>query len=232
MRGNFNFNFNFNRVVGYRLITKIDLKPQQNTRHNKSPQQQQFNMASFMKFREGMDMVYDYAVLVDFNTYNACQTEYVFHQLYNETETYMTIDGEKYDEIHNNLLVEAKKNAMNGIMTFAKIGLSSCDSWVYELYTEEQIKTKITEEQYLILKNVFDEYLKSNIEKKRKYDIITKELAKLKENDYSSISFKIGEWEHKEILYNNYAGKYITMMEADALQHKVHFPIEKFISNL
>lgn len=186
-------------------------------------------MASFQRFEEGMEIVYDYAVFVDINVYgNDDKKELVFYSLYNDMESYMTLDN-KYDEAHNIHFNNSLLNADAAICTFAKIAITCDDNWICELYTPEEIMTKISEEDFNALMHNFKRYLMRNIEKKDIYDDIRKEIDNAIKGNSLKLVECIGKWKQERYIYGGEVERYIRIMETNCLNYTVAFPIDKFV---
>ena len=125
-------------------------------------------------------------------------------------------------------------NANKGVHTFVKLMLTRDDTEICEMYTDEEIKTKISEEEYDKLMNTFKEYLDKNIEFQEKYNSICREIEKLNNAEfeqYPKLTMSIGSWKREQFLiYDHDIEKYTKMMVEDSLRFKVVFPINKFIS--
>jgi hypothetical protein len=186
-------------------------------------------MASFQKFEEGMNMVYDYAIFVDINKYDDFK-EYVFYSMYNDSEFYMT-PGDRYSIEHNDFMLKAFANAHAGVCTFAEIAITSDDNWICQIYTPEEIKTLISENDYKQLTSYFDIYIKRNIEKQRKFDSISKEIEKVLLNNSATLIETIGDWKHTKKIYGDQLDTYVDKMRKDCAQNAVVFPFNKFIAN-
>jgi hypothetical protein len=182
-------------------------------------------------FMEGKERVYDYAIFADVNVYDNDVYEYVFYGVHNDSDFYMSHDN-KYGEAHNDYLINALANANRGIHTFAEIAITADDNWVCRLFTEEEIKTKISEEQYNMFMRTFQGYSENNMKCQEKHDKIQNEINRLKslrdEWDSATLVQQIGDWVQEVRIYGGDIDKYVAIMEKDAKRYRCHYPYSNF----
>lgn len=193
-------------------------------------------MALFKCFEKGMTEVRDYAIFIDANPCDNNVFELVFYGLHNDCEFYMTQDN-KYSEAHNAHIINSLSNANNGLHTFAEIIVTNNDNWINRLYTEEEIKTKISEEEYNSLMRTFKSSCDNNLKCLEKYCNIKTEINKLKmlradDGEWAAATLvqQIGDWKQEVRLYGSDVDKYVAIMEKDAKKYDCHFPFEKFLN--
>jgi hypothetical protein len=188
-------------------------------------------MALFKCFEEGMTEVHDYAILIDANPCGNDALELVFYGLHNDSEFYMTQD-KKYSEAHNAHIINSLSNANNGLHTFAEIVITHDDNWIDKLCTEEEIKTKISEEEYNRLMSTFKRSLENNLKCLEKYRNIKTEINKLKtlraDGEWGKLVQQIGDWKQEVYLVGSDIDKYVDIMEKDAKKYECQIPFDRF----
>lgn len=196
-----------------------------------------FKNYEFGLYEEGKEKVYDYAILIDANPCGNDALELVFYGLHNDSEFYMTQD-KKYSEAHNAHIINSLSNANNGLHTFAEIVITKDDNWIDRLCTEEEIKTKISEEEYTRLMSTFKRSLENNLKCLEKYYNIKTEINKLKtlraeDGEWAAVTLiqQIGDWKHEVRLYGRSIDEYIDIMEKDAKNYDCQLPFEKFVAS-
>jgi hypothetical protein len=179
-----------------------------------------------------MEMVYDYAIFADVNVYENNVYEYTFYALHNECDFYMSRDN-KYGEAHNAYIINALANANRGIHTFAEIAITKDDNWICRLFTEEEIKTRISEEEYNTLMRTFKSYSDNNMKSYEKCNKIQNEINKLKalREDWGSATLvqQIGDWKQEVRISGTEIDKYIAIMADDIKRYHSPFPVDKFL---
>jgi hypothetical protein len=183
-------------------------------------------MASFQEFEKGMKMVYDYGVFVDIERHETHYT-YTFNAFYNQTEYYVKKD-EKHEE-QSELICTAVSNVLDGKRTYAKLAITEDDSWIMEVYTEEEFEKLVSEDIKEYLSCMFYQYLNANIERKKHQEKLLNLLAEISEKKEVVVEEKIGFWTRKVTLYGYDCDKYLRILTEDVEKHKVWFPLLPFM---